>query len=182
MKLREIRRFTRWPNYMPSFSLDGIEHNLQRWIEEYHLDLDPDFQRAHVWTEEQQIAYVEYLYRGGEFGRDILFNMPHWGSGRNDIGRMELVDGKQRLEACRKWIHNELPIFGKQKGNLGHTLMEWEDWQSALRSVTLVFRVNSLLTRREVLEWYLELNTGGTIHTPEEIEKVRKMLDTLPTK
>lgn len=29
------------------------------------LNLDPDFQRAHVWTEEQQRAYIEYQLMGG---------------------------------------------------------------------------------------------------------------------
>jgi hypothetical protein len=27
-----------------------------------------------------------------------------------------------------------------------------------------------------VLQWYLELNSGGTPHTKEELDKVKKML------
>ena len=39
-----------------------------------------------------------------------------------------------------------------------------------------VFHVNDLKTRAEVLKWYLEMNTGGTPHTSDEISKVRDML------
>jgi hypothetical protein len=41
---------------------------------------------------------------------------------------------------------------------------------------TFDFIVNDLRTRKEVLQWYLDLNTGGTIHTSDEIEKVKRLL------
>jgi hypothetical protein len=39
------------------------------------------------------------------------------------------------------------------------------------------FHINDLRTRAEVLQWYLDLNTGGTVHSDEEIEKVKKLLE-----
>lgn len=36
--------------------------------------------------------------------------------------------------------------------------------------------VNNLLTRREVLQWYVEFNSGGTPHTTEELDRVRALL------
>jgi hypothetical protein len=36
--------------------------------------------------------------------------------------------------------------------------------------------VNELKTRREVLQWYLDLNAGGVVHTTKEIERVRELL------
>ena len=38
------------------------------------LQLNPEFQRGHVWTEEQQIAWVEYYLRGGKSGNTIYLN------------------------------------------------------------------------------------------------------------
>jgi hypothetical protein len=167
-QLNKIHRFIRYPNYQASTSLNYVEQCLERYKENYHLELDPDFQRAHVWTQDQQIRYVEYLFKGGNFSRDILFNMPHWGTGRNDVGNMVLVDGKQRIQAVLLFLHNQLPIFGS-------LFNEWDDAKIVCRGIDLIFRVNSLLTRKVVLQWYLDLNTGGTIHTNEEIEKVRKL-------
>jgi len=73
------------------------------------LQLNPDFQRGHVWIENQQIKYIEYILRGGKTARVIY--------------------------------------------------------------------LNNLKTRKEVLQWYLEFNSYGTIHTEEEINKVKKLLE-----
>ena len=40
-----------------------------------------------------------------------------------------------------------------------------------------VFHVNYLKTRREVLEWYLQLNGGGTPHSQKELDRVRGLLE-----
>jgi hypothetical protein len=37
--------------------------------------------------------------------------------------------------------------------------------------------VNDLKTREEVLQWYLDLNSGGVVHTEEELNRVREMLE-----
>lgn len=90
-----------------------------------------------------------------------------------DKGLMVLVDGKQRLEAVRKFLRNELPIFG------GNFINDFNDPRRLLRSSDAYFeiRVNNLKTRKEILTWYLQLNTGGVVHTEEEIAKVRRMLE-----
>ena len=43
--------------------------------------------------------------------------------------------------------------------------------------ITLKVHINNLKTKKEVLTWYLEMNTGGTVHTDDELDRVRKMLD-----
>jgi hypothetical protein len=67
-------------------------------------------------------------------------------------------------------MKNELPIFN------GHLL---SDFEGTLRLVTADFlvHVNDLKTRKEVLQWYIDLNAGGVAHTEEEINKVRQLLE-----
>jgi len=142
-----------------------LEDNIQKHIEEDNLDLDPDFQRAHVWNETQQIRFVEYLLRGGMSARVLYFNHPGWM--KSFKGQMVIVDGKQRLEAMRKFLRDELPIFG-------YTRYQFSDRLHA--SSTVQIAINDLPTRKEVLQWYLDLNDGGVAHTSEEIDKVRKLL------
>ena len=78
------------------------------------LDLDPDFQRGYVWTEAQQIAYVEYRLKGGGAGVNrILFNcVGHMGS---YLGPFQIVDGKQRLKP------NKLASMARQKKQITHS-------------------------------------------------------------
>lgn len=169
MKIEDMPKFFRPPHYRINVSWDAIEHQLQHWNErESPLNLDPDFQRGHVWSEEKQIAFVEFCLKGGESSRELLFNHPNWNGNYN--GEMVLVDGKQRLQAVRRFIANDLPVFG------GNRLQDFDFPRRLLLSTDLIFRVNNLKTRRELLEWYLQLNTGGVVHTDEEIEKVKVLL------
>lgn len=167
MKIKNMPKYTSWGNYSVNVWLHHIKDTLDRFIKEDGLDMDVDFQRAHVWTREQQIAYVEHILKGGRSGREILFNHPGWQ--RSYKGTMVLVDGKQRLTALLDFLDGKLPVFGCYFRDL-------ED-KASMSNHTLIFTINNLSTRAEVLQWYLELNTGGTPHTKEEIDKVKRLLE-----
>ena len=175
MKVKDIKKFFS-PRYTITVPWDYLEATLEDWADRtgipgcLGLNLDPDFQRGHVWDEAKQIAYIEFCLQEGSYSRTILFNHPNWqGSYR---GEMVLVDGKQRIEAVRKFLRNELPVFG------GNRLSDFDDPKRLLRSngAYLAFGVNTLQTRQEILTWYLQINTGGVVHTQQELDKVRSML------
>lgn len=81
---------------------------------------------------------------------------------------MYCVDGLQRLTAMRRFLKNEIPIFGTYCN-------EFED-SNALYSFSLKFNVNCLQTRKDMLQWYIDMNSGGTVHSEEEINRVKKLL------
>jgi hypothetical protein len=169
MKFQDIPQFTRSASYQVNVSWRSLERQLEQFNDRNGmLDLDPDFQRGHVWSPEKQIAYVEFILRGGNSSKTLQFNCSSWQREYNTP--LQLVDGKQRLEAVRKFLRNELPIFG------GSFLADFTD-ELPHCQVDFIFCVNNLKTRSEVLQWYLELNSGGVVHTEEELNKVRKMLD-----
>jgi hypothetical protein len=173
MRFRDIPQFPSacWSAH---FSWDGIERALDRWINEQgegiaKLNLDPDFQRAHVWTREQQIAYIEYVLQGGEVGRNIIFNCPGW---MVDFrGPFELIDGKQRLEAARTFMMGNIPAFGYYR-------KDFTD-KPSFSDVGFNFQVCKIPDREGILQLYLNINAGGTPHTEEELDKVRRMLKEL---
>ena len=43
-------------------------------------------------------------------------------------------------------------------------------------TATSKLNINTLPTRAAVLQWYLEMNAGGTPHADAEIERVRGLL------
>jgi hypothetical protein len=168
MKYREIKRFTREGNYQVNISLDYLQEYIEEQMDRKHgiacLDIDPDFHRGHVWNDDQRISYTEFFLRGGYTGRIIYTNCVGW-QGSYD-GPYVLVDGKQRLTALMKFVKNEFPVFGdtfyKDLGRISIT------------DCSLLWNVNNLETRKEVLQWYLDLNTGGVVHTEFELNKVKK--------
>ena len=48
-----------------------------------------------------------------------------------------------------------------------------------LNTHTIKLNVNDLKTEREVLQWYVDMNAGGTPHTTEEIDRVKKLINDL---
>jgi len=163
---KTIPKYTRPASYAVDLPWDQLERTLARYVKEHGLQLEPDFQRGHVWTEAQQIAYVEFILRGGSSGKDILFNQPGWMSIRKDPGDFVLVDGLQRITAALRFLRNEIPAFG-------YKFSEYEgrlSWDIGFK-----FHVNILPNRAAVLQWYLELNSGGTPHAAEEIARVKAL-------
>ena len=79
MKFSEIKQLPK-TYYRVNVSWDFLEHQIDRYKEEYNLEMQPDFQRAHVWTEEQQRKYVEWIMSGGFSGKDVFVNYPDWGN------------------------------------------------------------------------------------------------------
>lgn len=155
-----------------TYSVDVDWTEIGEWVRQqeedraYTIELSPDYQRGHVWTEDKQIKYVEYILRGGFSSKDLFFNCPGW---MNDFrGPLQLVDGKQRYEAVRRFMNNEIRAFD-------HYLDQFE---GRLRSTSCRFKihVNNLETRAEVLQWYLDLNDGGVVHSDVELNRVRDLL------
>jgi Protein of unknown function DUF262 len=143
-----------------------LEKFISNAIENDGLNLEPDFQRAHVWTREQQVAYVEYVMQGGEVGKNLTFNAPGWGSFL-ELGSYEIVDGKQRLEAVRAFLRDEFPAFGSLRS----------EYTDPMRlHLGFKWRICGLQTRAEILQLYLNINAGGTPHTQDELDRVRTML------
>jgi hypothetical protein len=176
-KLRDIEKFTQPAYYSVHISWGELQHTLDRWSRKddpssSSLQLNPDFQRGHVWTQEQQIAYVEFGLRGGTGAEVILFNQPgwmgRWTSKDGTYSDFVLVDGLQRVTAVLGFLNNKIPAFG-------YKLSEYEDGLGF--EPHFIFKVNNLETKAQVLKWYIELNSGGIVHSKEEIDRVREMLE-----
>lgn len=170
-QFRDIPKFTR----SGSYEVDYPIHSLVKWIEEEQremgLQLNPDFQRGHVWTEEQQIEYVKFILRGGKTGRIFYFNFPSWHREvpKGAYNDYVCVDGLQRITALTRFIRNEIPVFGSY----------YKEYTDSPRMVedTLRVNINDLKTKKEVLQWYIDMNAGGTPHTKAEIERVQMMME-----
>lgn len=163
MKYSDIPQFPR-ANYEVNVSWSYLKD----WLSTFPLvDMDPDFQRGHVWTREQQIMYVEYILKGGEASRILYWNHPSWDFPKMDDS-MSLVDGKQRITAVLAFLDNKIPAFGHL----------YSSFEGSLRVSGPDFRmrVSKLTSKKDLLEWYLGINSGGTPHSQSEIDRIRSLL------
>lgn len=166
LDFKTVQRY-KYPNYIVDCDLEFLKEKIARWVKVHNLDLNPEFQRDHVWTEKQQIEFMEFFLSGG-YVTPLCLNMEGWM--RDFGGVFQLIDGKQRLNAIFKFINDELPVFG------GYTINKLENFH--LRRFNIKLAVNDL-PETEAIDWYISMNTGGTMHTDEEITKAIKYRDSL---
>jgi hypothetical protein len=177
LKFENIRKFTRSASYNVTIDWFYLEQHIENHTKEERysaLDLEPDFQRAHVWDDRKRAAYVLYILRNGESARDLYFNCAGWM--QDWRGPYVCVDGKQRLEAVRRFMRNDLAISVPE---LSKKQLLFKDFSDRIRSAHCYFNwhVNDLETRAEVLQWYLDMNSGGVLHTNTELGRVRALLE-----
>lgn len=169
-KFNDIPQYTKAGTWEYNYAFKDLVRFIDREVEEQGLELNPDFQRGHVWTEKQQIAYLEFVLRGGKTGKIIYLNNPQWNTSDIVDGYTDYVcvDGLQKITAIQRFVRNEIKVYESY----------YDEYTDHLRlSKDLRVNINDMKTKKEVLQWYLEMNTGGTIHTDDEIERVRKMME-----
>lgn len=174
-RFKDIPKFISCGGWACDFGLDYVTKYIEESLRTENsslppLQMNPDFQRGHVWTDEQQVAYIEFLLRGGNSGRGMYFNCPSWHDPVEPGAYNEFVcvDGLQRLTAIKRFMHDEIRVFGSK----------YSDFTDSLRLTNTVrLHVNDLKTKAEVLQWYLEMNAGGTPHSKDEIQRVQHLLD-----
>jgi hypothetical protein len=154
------------------------EYNVQRFhsglkffkqnIEElYEVDLNPHFQRGDVWNEYQQVQFVQFVLKGGHTS-PIFLNRP------NENGKCVMVDGKQRTTALIKFLSNDLVVFKDETEGVGVT---YSDIKSQIGyNIGIDIVLNNLSVENDVIQWFIDLNEGGTYMSKEHLTKVKQML------
>lgn len=176
MKYTTFQEIPQFPqaHYRIDVALSYINDCLEQWNRPdmgNPLILNPEWQRGHVWTEDQQIKFMEFMLMGGTTGMEIYFNCSTWNS--NYSTPTYCVDGLQRLNAAVRFMNNEIPAFGSR----------YKDYGGKLRSLThnrFSFNMLCLKNKRELLNLYIMFNSGGVVHKPDEINRIKKMLSETP--
>ncbi|MBK3780236.1 DUF262 domain-containing protein [Paraburkholderia aspalathi] len=175
------------PLAQAKYEVDTHWHFVERMLESLGKDyggieLVPDYQRGHVWTEEQQQHFIENVMRGAvaSSGLVIQLNCPNFDSLTTTSPKCDLpngvqcVDGLQRLTAVRRFMAGEVSVFGMTKDEFRGS--EYDPTRMTFR---LKFAIFSFERKVELLDHYLALNAGGTPHPKSEIERVKAMRDEL---
>jgi hypothetical protein len=183
ISLKDVRPYLGAARYVVGVAGPRVMPFVEEHANDGGFDLDPDFQRGHVWTPDLRTAFIEHLLRDGEHGRTIVWNSPTYdriGGKRGDLDdTLVIVDGKQRFTALTLFLADEVRVFD------GNAFSDFDaDSRRLMTSATGLLRmfmhVHALQWRRDLLDLYLQLNLGAVPHSAEEIARVRALRDASP--
>ena len=132
----------------------------------YHfgLDMDPDYQRGYVWTDEDRVALIDSVFNNIDIGKFVLVHNDY-----TDEYLYEILDGKQRVRALLDFYENRFPYKGKYFNDLSIRDQFWFCQKTI--PVAEVDKTN----RKALLRYFLMLNTAGKTMAQEHLDSVRKM-------
>lgn len=175
----ELNRIIR-PLATAKYEVDCDFNYIRKALDDYAddwggLELNPDFQRGHVWSEEQQRHFIENILRGvvSSSGFMVQFNCPNWEFETyvGDLPRgFQCIDGLQRITAVLSFMEGHVRPFGLHVRDFDGSSYSTRGGKFRLR-----FAVHTFQNKAELLQHYLDLNAGGTPHSNEEIDRVRAM-------
>lgn len=149
---------------------------LREWLNESDVNLDPDYQRGHVWTEQQQTKFIEYILKSGSAQTQLQWNNPFWNSLSqqsriSDISdKLEIVDGKQRLTAILRFLDGEITAFGRHHDQFRGTSFDPNRFK-------IEMNIHCIDNRKDLLQFYLDLNSCGVVHSNEELIRIQNLID-----
>ena len=151
---------------------EGVDthiHQLNDFIKLYNLNLNPDYQRDHVWTLEQSGAFVYHIFSGGTTPRLYITTPDNYDS-------HEILDGKQRFTALFGFVEGTIPLILPSGEHIYRDDIDPQILKVQFRRITLPFGIIKQ-SRKQAMELYVRLNSAGSVHTKEEIDKVKELLN-----
>ena len=146
-------------------SLDGL---LSTYYDGSGMDLDPDYQRGHVWAHEQKVALIDSVFRNIDIGKFTVIRKPFR---ENRDHYYEMLDGKQRFTALMEFFEDRFQYRG-----LYFSELHWRD-QNHFENYSVSYAETEPLTDEQKYHYFLKLNVSGRPVDPAHIEKVEKMLE-----
>lgn len=162
------------------------------------MEMDPPYQRDHVWTVEQRRELIKSWIMGIPVGI-VIINLRDNAGWREQTGDIfhglndkvyACVDGKQRIETARWWFEGQLPVpadwfepehvertgeFGSDREFVTYRDLTLPQQRHQGHSFQLPVAEAQLPTVQAEAELFLLVNGGGTAQEPEVMERARKL-------
>lgn len=128
----------------------------------------PPFQRELVWTEQQEVAFIESVWLGLPIGTYNLHQMSWSNESKQTRGISAekfsgwLIDGQQRLNTIERYWNDEFTVFG----------LLWSELERPdvirFKNTKFPYFESSLWDEEEIRKLYNLMAFGGTNHKESE--------------
>lgn len=103
---------------------DTKEYPVEVLVQKYRDGLDedtselyiPDYQRHMIWEDTRQSKFIESIFLGLPIPYIFVADLrPKQEDDQDDLARLEIVDGTQRIRTLDRFLNNELKLCGLEK-------------------------------------------------------------------
>ena len=158
------------------YSNQSISGLLSKYFH-FGVDMNPEYQRGNVWTEEQKVKLIDSIFNNINIG-SFVFVEKKWFTDEHQVASemFEILDGKQRLTAIIDYVSSKFPYQGKYWHELSPYSRNQFENQGILVGEMKLNRKDKEYNRKQVIEQFIRLNEGGTSMDKAILEKAKKML------
>jgi Protein of unknown function DUF262 len=152
---------------------DTKEYPVEVLVQKYRDGLDedinelyiPDYQREMIWDERRQSKFIESIMLGLPIPYIFVADLPPGDDDIDDLARLEIVDGTQRIRTLYRFLNNDLKLYELKKLEQLNNF-KFKDLplarqrrfnRSTLRMIVLTEKADEE-TRRDLFE---RINTGS---------------------
>lgn len=138
------------------------------------LDLNPEYQRDLVWSEEQKTDLLDSVFNNIEIGKFTFLEKKYsdpdfdWNKGIF----YEVIDGKQRLSTIKDFFEDRFIYRGYKYSELSIK----DKFHFNSYSILKAF-IPEPKDRKDVYKFFVILNTAGVPVSKSHLEKIKKMAD-----
>jgi hypothetical protein len=134
------------------------------------IDMDPDYQRGHVWSLSDKVALIKSIFENVDIGKFVFINRTY--EHAVESGNFyEVLDGKQRVTAILEFYENRFSHAGLYFKDLcRQDRIHFENYPISYCVVK-----EGVLTDEMKYKYFLMLNVAGVPQDEKHIEYVRKL-------
>lgn len=145
-------------------------HSLFTNVYDFGVDLNPSYQREHVWSLEDKVSLIDSIMKNIDIGKFVFIHREFKESKEKGTGLFEILDGKQRLTALCEFFEDRFTYKGKTFSQLHpYDKNQIIDYNVSVAEL----HIDSEEKRIEI---FIKLNTAGRVMDKDHLEKVKKML------
>lgn len=132
----------------------------------FGTDMNPEYQREYVWTEEDKVKLVDSIFRNIDIGKFVFVHNSY-----HDEYLYQILDGKQRIRAILDFYENRFPYKGKFFNDLSVRDQNW------FCDKTIAVAEVERASKQDLLRYFIILNTAGKTMSEEHIQRVRELAE-----
>jgi len=148
-----------------SFMQQQVSSLINSYVISFGTDFNPSYQRDLVWSLTDEQKLIESIFNRVDIGKFVFI---HIGYGSELM--YEILDGKQRLTALYRFFTDQFTYEGYYYSELPWILKHvFED-----TSIAVAVTRKENLAEKDILNYFLKLNTSGKPVAKEHLDKIEK--------